>query len=318
MGQERAGKGRKRKMASTWRHPAASPSPTPGRLAGCAKAVRKGVPTQRDAEDRRMKRMEDLTYCVSYLAAERFGAKKARETVATLEGDEHALFEAYRTLANVREPMPATDKFFAVQDRMLQGLIAEAGILDASTLSRTPLDGRLSFWRGDITTLAADVVVNAANSRLLGCWVPGHHCIDNAIHTYSGVQLRAECARIMEKQGAEEPTGMAKITSAYNLPCKRIIHTVGPIANGNPTDLHRTQLASCYTNCLNLAASEDLASIAFCCISTGAFGFPQREAAQIAIRTVTEWLGTHGGEMCVVFNVFLESDERIYKELLGL
>ena len=138
--------------------------------------------------------MEDLAYCVSYLAAERFGAKKARETVATLEGDEHALFEAYRTLANVREPMPATDKFFAAQDRMLQDRIAEAGILDASALPRTPLDGRLSLWRGDITTLAADVVVNAANSRLLGCWVPGHHCIDNAIHTYAGIQLRAHHA----------------------------------------------------------------------------------------------------------------------------
>ena len=122
----------------------------------------------------------------------------------------------------------------------------------------------------------------------------------------------------MEEQGAEEPTGMAKITPAYNLPCKRVIHTVGPIANGNPTNLHRAQLASCYTNCLGLAASEGLASIAFCCISTGVFGFPQREAARIAVRTVKEWLGSHGSEMCVVFNAFSETDERIYRELLGL
>lgn len=174
------------------------------------------------------------------------------------------------------------------------------------------------LWRGDITTLAVDAIVNAANSQMLGCWVPGHHCIDNAINTYSGVQLRAECARLMEEQGAEEPTGMAKITPAYNLPCKRVIHTVGPIANGNPTNLHRAQLASCYTNCLGLAASEGLASIAFCCISTGVFGFPQREAAQIAVRTATEWLGSHDSEMRVVFNVFSETDERIYQEPLGL
>ena len=186
------------------------------------------------------------------------------------------------------------------------------------TAKPSPLNEHVLLWRGDITTLAVDAIVNAANSQMLGCWVPGHHCIDNAIHTYSGVQLRAECARLMEEQGAEEPTGMAKITPAYNLPCKRVIHTVGSIANGNPTNLHRAQLASCYTNCLGLAASEGLASIAFCCISTGVFGFPQREAAQIAVRTVKEWLGSHGSEMRVVFNVFSKTDERIYRELLGL
>lgn len=232
--------------------------------------------------------------------------------------DTDKLWTAFRSLVNTRPPWPAKPTWLALQDELLQGLIAETEVSTLGSAEPSPLDERVFLWRGDITTLAVDAIVNAANSQMLGCWVPGHYCIDNAIHTYSGVQLRAECARIMEKQGAEEPTGMAKITSAYNLPCKRVIHTVGPIANGNPTDLHRTQLASCYTNCLNLAASEDLASIAFCCISTGAFGFPQREAAQIAIRTVTEWLGSHGGEMCVVFNVFLESDERIYRELLGL
>lgn len=197
-------------------------------------------------------------------------------------------------------------------------MIAEAGVSTLDTAKPSPLNEHVLLWRGDITTLAVGAIVNAANSQMLGCWVPGHHCIDNAIHTYSGVQLRAECARLMEEQGAEEPTGMAKITPAYNLPCKRVIHTVGPIANGNPTNLHRAQLASCYTNCLGLAASEDLASIAFCCISTGVFGFPQREAAQIAVRTVKEWLGSHGSEMRVVFNVFSKTDERIYQELLGL
>lgn len=263
-----------------------------------------------------MKQMEDLAYCVNYLAAERFGAKKARETVATLEGDEHALFEAYRTLANVREPMPATDKFFAAQDRMLQDRIAEAGILDASALPRTPLDGRLSLWRGDITTLAADVVVNAANSRLLGCWVPGHHCIDNAIHTYAGIQLRAECARIMRAQGHPEPTGLAKMTEAYNLPAKWIAHTVGPIANGSPDDEDRALLASCYESCMDAALEAGAANIAFCCVGTGIFGFPQEEAAKLAVRTVRRCLDESESDIHVVFDVFLESDERIYRDIL--
>lgn len=219
---------------------------------------------------------------------------------------------------NTRPPWPAKPAWLALQDELLQGMIAEAGVSTLDTAKPSPLNEHVLLWRGDITTLAVGAIVNAANSQMLGCWVPGHHCIDNAIHTYSGVQLRAECARLMEEQGAEEPTGMAKITPAYNLPCKRVIHTVGPIANGNPTDLHRAQLASCYTNCLGLAANEGLAAIAFCCISTGVFGFPQRDAAQIAVRTVKEWLESHGSEMCVVFNVFSESDERIYRELLGL
>lgn len=217
-----------------------------------------------------------------------------------------------------RQVLAQEPAWLALQDELLQGLIAETGASTLDTAKPSPLDDRVLLWRGDITTLAVDAIVNAANSQMLGCWVPGHHCIDNAIHTYSGVQLRAECARLMEEQGTEEPTGMAKITPAYNLPCKHVIHTVGPIANGNPTNLHRAQLASCYTNCLGLAASEGLASIAFCCISTGVFGFPQREAAQIAVRTVKEWLGSHGSEMRVVFNVFSKTDERIYRELLGL
>ena len=263
-----------------------------------------------------MKRMEDLTYCVSYLAAERFGAKKARETVATLEGDEHALFEAYRTLANVREPMPATDKFFAAQDRMLQGLIAEAGILDASALPRTPLDGRLSLWRGDITTLAADVVVNAANSRLLGCWVPGHHCIDNAIHSAAGMELRQACAQLMARQGHEEPTGQAKLTPGYHLPCRYVLHTVGPIITGPVTRRDQALLASCYRACLALAEAHGLASVAFCCISTGEFHFPNDLAAQIAVDTVSAWQRDHPQAPAVVFNVFKDEDRALYEALL--
>ena len=249
------------------------------------------------------------------LVAELCGERGVKPPATT---DTNKLWTTFRSLVNTRPPWPAKPTWLALQDELLQGMIAEAGVSTLDTAKPSPLNEHVLLWRGDITTLAVGVIVNAANSQMLGCWVPGHHCIDNAIHTYSGVQLRAECARLMEEQGAEEPTGMVKITPAYNLPCKRVIHTVGPIANGNPTDLDRAQLASCYTNCLGLAASEGLASIAFCCISTGVFGFPQREAAQIAVRTVKEWLGSHDSEMRVVFNVFSESDERIYRELLGL
>ncbi|MDO4538895.1 MAG: macro domain-containing protein, partial [Coriobacteriales bacterium] len=151
---------------------------------------------------------------------------------------------------------------------------------------------------------------------MLGCWVPGHHCIDNAIHTFAGVRLRAECASIMSAQGHEEPTGMAKITSAYNLPACHVIHTVGPIAGGFPTARHRAQLASCYHSCLDLAEKSGLSSIAFCCISTGIFGFPQDEAAAIAVRTVRSWFAEHNSNMTVVFNVFSAYDEQLYSELL--
>lgn len=257
------------------------------------------------------RKVELLRQLVAELCGER-GAKPPATT------DVDKLWTAFRCLVNTRPPLPAKPAWLALQDELLRGLIAEAGVTTLDAAKPSPLDERVLLWRGDITTLAVDAIVNAANSQMLGCWVPGHCCIDNAIHTYSGVQLRAECARLMEEQGAEEPTGMAKMTPAYNLPCKRVIHTVGPIANGDPTDLHRAQLASCYANCLDLAAGEGLTSIAFCCISTGVFGFPQGEAAQIAVRTVAEWLGSHGGEMSVVFNVFSESDERIYQELLGL
>jgi O-acetyl-ADP-ribose deacetylase (regulator of RNase III) len=182
----------------------------------------------------------------------------------------------------------------------------------------SPADGRLRLWRGDITTLAADAIVNAANSQMLGCWVPGHHCIDNAIHTFAGVQLRLACALLMQAQGHEEPTGQAKVTDAYNLPTKRIIHTVGPIANGLPTARHRAELASCYRSCLDAAAAEGLHSLAFCCISTGIFGFPQEEAAGIAVRTVRAWLDEAATDLVVVFNVFGAKDELLYRGLLGL
>jgi len=228
------------------------------------------------------------------------------------------LWAAFRALVNTRPPIPASNEWLSMQDELLQGMIAEAGVSTVEDATLSPIDPHLRLWRGDITTLAADAIVNAANSQMLGCWVPSHHCIDNAIHTFAGVQLRAECARIMEAQGHEEPTGAAKITGAYNLPSKHVVHTVGPIANGHPTDLHREQLASCYRSCLDLATENGLRSIAFCCISTGVFGFPQHEATQIAVQTVCKWIETSRSDMTIVFNVFGEKDERLYRAALGM
>lgn len=231
--------------------------------------------------------------------------------------EERDLWPVFRALVNTREPLPASDELLTLQDELLRGLLADRGVHTLEEAEASPTDVRLRLWRGDITTLSVDAIVNAANSQMLGCWVPGHHCIDNAIHTFAGIQLRIECARIMAAQGHEEPTGQAKVTGAYNLPAQRVIHTVGPIANGTPTVRHRAQLASCYRSCLDAAAAEGLGSVAFCCISTGIFGFPQRAAAPIAVRTVREWLDTHGSDIMVVFNVFGSEDERLYRELLG-
>ena len=243
-------------------------------------------------------------------------AERGFEPPQTDDVDE--LWAVFRALVNTRQPIAAEPAWLAMQDELLQGIIAVAGVSTIDDATPSPADPRLRLWRGDITTFAVDAIVNAANSQMLGCWVPGHHCIDNAIHTFAGVQLRAECARIMDAQGHEEPTGEAKITPAYNLPAKHVIHTVGPIADGHPTDLHRKQLASCYGSCLDLAAENGLASIAFCCISTGIFGFPQKDAADIAVATVRGWLDDSGSDMTVVFNVFLQADEAIYRSMLGL
>lgn len=229
------------------------------------------------------------------------------------------LWTLFRALVNVRPPWPASREFLIAQDELLCALIEERGVSTPADAEPSPLDGRMGLWRGDITSMAADAIVNAANSGMTGCWTPLHGCIDNAIHTYAGVQLRAEMARIMEAQGHEEPTAVTKVTGAYNLPAKHIIHTVGPIAAGHPTDLHRAQLAQCYRACLDAAEEHDLISIAFCCLSTGVFGFPQEEAAAIAVATTRRWLDEHpSSALLVVFDVFGETDERIYRRELGL
>ena len=219
-----------------------------------------------------------------------------------------------RSLMNVRPPVPASEEFLKVQDAYLQERLAERGVTEPENL--TPIQPGIYLWQGDITTLAADAIVNAANSRMLGCFVPCHGCIDNAIHTYAGIQLRMECARIMAGQRKEEATGKAKITKAYNLPCRYVLHTVGPIIYGTVTKTDCELLAGCYRSCLELAASYGLQSVAFCCISTGEFHFPNELAAEIAIQTVRTWQQQNSNRIEVIFNVFKDSDYEIYKRLL--
>lgn len=230
----------------------------------------------------------------------------------TVPDDPGDRWRLLRSLMNVRGPAEVPPEVLEAQDRVLGDRIAEAGVTDADDLRYE--DG-IALWRGDITTLRCDAIVNAANSRMLGCFVPCHRCIDNAIHTYAGMQMRLECDRIMG--GREEPTGGARATGGYNLPCRYVLHTVGPIVDGRLTDRHRSQLRSCYTSCLGLAASMGLRTLAFCCVSTGEFRFPNEEAAAIAVDTVRGFLDGRDG-MRVIFDVFTDRDEAIYRELLGL
>ena len=220
-----------------------------------------------------------------------------------------------RALMNVRPPLPVSNEFLKVQDEYLQEEIRCRGTTSLADL--TPVQPGLYLWQGDITTLAVDAIVNAANSRMLGCFVPCHGCIDNAIHSAAGVQLRLECARIMAQQQMEEPTGKAKITKAYNLPCRYVLHTVGPIIHGMVTRRDRELLAGCYRSCLELAAEYGLKSVAFCCISTGEFHFPNELAAQIALRTVNAYQQENPNRIEVIFNVFKDCDYEIYKKLLS-
>ena len=220
-----------------------------------------------------------------------------------------------RSLMNVRPPAPVSEEFLRAQDAYLQERLVQRGVTGLKDL--TPVRPGLYLWQGDITTRAVDAIVNAANSGMTGCYIPCHGCIDNAIHTYAGVQLRLECARIMAGQRGEEPVGQAKITKAYNLPCRYVLHTVGPMIEGTVTKTDREQLSGCYRSCLDLAAANGLHSVAFCCISTGEFHFPNELAAQIAIETVQDWQQRNPDKIEVIFNVFKDSDRELYKRLLG-
>ena len=219
-----------------------------------------------------------------------------------------------RGLMNIRAPQRIGADFLQVQDDYLKTETAAKGITDSADL--TPVQPGLYLWQGDITTLKCDAIVNAANSGMTGCYVPNHRCIDNAIHTYAGVELRLACEELMEQQGYPEPTGQAKITPAFNLPCRYVLHTVGPIIDGRVTENDKNRLESCYRSCLELAAENGLESVAFCCISTGEFHFPNELAAEIAVRTVREFLKKQTSVKKVIFNVFKDFDKAIYEKLL--
>lgn len=238
--------------------------------------------------------------------------------------------KAVRALMNLRMPGQITKSFLTVQDAFLQQEAREKGIVEVSELSTIQETMQANWknadktvlWRGDITRLRVDAIVNAANSEMLGCFVPCHGCIDNAIHSAAGLELRECCAHYMKRQrnkygkDYKEPTGRAVITPAYNLPSKYVIHTVGPIVQGKVTALDRMQLKSCYQSCLMLAEKMELESIAFCCISTGAFRFPKQEAAEIAINTVYSFLNEHQMLKKIIWNVFQEEDFQIYQSIL--
>ena len=228
--------------------------------------------------------------------------------------DANSQRQLLRGLMNIRAPQGIGAEFLHLQDEYLQGETAAKGITDIADL--TPVQPGLYLWRGDITTLKCDAIVNAANSGMTGCYIPNHRCIDNAIHTYAGVELRRACAELMEKQDYPEPTGQAKITPAFNLPCKYVLHTVGPIIHGRVTRRGQELLASCYRSCLELAEKNELESVAFCCISTGEFHFPNEPAAEIAVRTVKEFLQKQTSVRKVIFNVFKDTDREIYERLL--
>ena len=232
-----------------------------------------------------------------------------------IPADTNSQRQLLRGLMNIRAPQRIGADFLKTQDTYLQGETAAKGITDVTDL--TSIQPGLYLWQGDITTLKCDAIVNAANSGMTGCYIPNHRCIDNAIHTFAGVELRLACAELMEQQGYPEPTGQAKITPAFNLPCRYVLHTVGPIISGRMTKEDKELLVSCYRSCLELAAEKGLESVAFCCISTGEFHFPNEQAAQIAVETVKQFMNRKTSVKKVIFNVFKDLDKTIYEKLLG-
>ena len=254
-----------------------------------------------------MTQTERRIFLLNYLLSEQ-GESTAIPT------DEYRQKRLLRSLFNIRMPKTVSEDFLKIQNEYLQEEIKRKGITNIADLQ--PLQDGIYLWQGDITTLKCDAIVNAANSQMLGCFNQCHNCIDNAIHTFAGIQLRTVCNEIMQKQGYAEPTGQAKITPAYNLPCHYILHTVGPIVSGWLTDEDCELLKSCYLSCLTLAEKNGVKSIAFCCISTGVFGFPQKKAAQIAINTVNDYKTKTGSNIKVVFNVFKDEDLAFYQKLL--
>lgn len=257
-----------------------------------------------------MNQSERRNYLIDSLLEEK---KEYKKIVLPQSADEQKTL--LRSLMNIRMAAPISEAFLQTQDEYLKEETKSKGITDIRELN--PVEEGIYLWQGDITTLRCDAIVNAANSGMTGCYQPCHNCIDNCIHTYAGIQLRNACAEIMEKQGYEEPTGRAKITPAFNLPCKYVLHTVGPIVQGHLTKRHEELLASCYRSCLELVDKNEVKSIAFCCISTGVFMFPNERAAEIAVQIVRDYRREKNSGIEVIFNVWKDVDYEIYRELLG-
>lgn len=257
-----------------------------------------------------MKQNEKLIWLIKYLLNE--SSEYSRVEIPESRNEQ---FKLYRSLVNVRMPNTISEEYLSVEDEYLHEEIIKKGITHVNEL--IPVSDEIYLWQGDITTIDTDAIVNAANSQLLGCFCPCHACIDNCIHTFAGVKLRLKCNDIMQKQGYNEPTGKAKLTPAYNLPSKYVIHTVGPVISSAVTQKDKDLLTSCYTECLKIADEYKLKSIAFCCISTGEFHFPNDKAAEIAISTVKEYKQKTNSKIKVIFNVFKDYDYKIYGELLG-
>ena len=269
---------------------------------------------------------ERLDYLVENFKNETNEYRRVR-TPDDTEGKQRLL----RCLMNVRMPKPASAAVLAVQDSYLRGRALEKGIVNVSMIetvreslgSTHPFADKLSIWKGDITRISADAIVNAANSQMLGCFIPMHNCIDNCIHTYAGVQLRRECSRNMNSlrlrfgDDYEQPTSVPMLTDAYNLPAKKVIHIVGPMVQYSLTPEHEEALADCYRNTLDMCRDNGLRSVAFCCISTGVFNFPNYKAAEIAVRTVSKWMEADNDSLDrIIFNVFKDEDKEYYEELL--
>lgn len=238
------------------------------------------------------------------------GERGERPPQLLSEEDKAAYF---RALCNVRPPEPVSKEFLRLQDRYLSALAEKRGSVDAAGLK---YDRGTALWRGDITRLKADAIVNGCNPALLGCFRPLHNCIDNAIHSFAGVQVRLDCAAMMK--GGEEPNGRVKVTAAYNLPSKYVFHTVGPVVSGAVTEKDENDLRSCYLSCLREADGRGLATLAFCCISTGVYGYPKEDACRLAVRTVREYLADAKSGLKVIFDVFDDEDERLYERELEI
>ncbi|MDK6368702.1 MULTISPECIES: protein-ADP-ribose hydrolase [unclassified Aerococcus] len=248
-----------------------------------------------------------LPALIDYLKAERPGVDLDTSLSA---------FDQYRSLVNTRPAQPASPAYLAAEGQVLEAINQDLPHYDWSQM--TERWGQIALWQGNICQLAVDGIVNAANSQLLGCFIPLHACIDNIIHSYAGTALRLECQELMARQGRLEAAGKAKLTSAHHLPSRYILHTVGPVVqDGRVTPIRRQLLAQCYRSCLDLADQEGLTCLAFPCIATGQFAFPKEEAARIAVDTVSTYLSEQASELKIIFNVFTDEDDRIYRQLLG-